>query len=214
MELGWGQRATLWIEAMPSKAKVVSAKIRSRGLTHHRVAVGTCWSRSGLQLDFYETNNGESSSVLELGEHLTEYPDISVVRTHSVLSSTLADIVPKDFGLVGLLNLDIQGAELEALRGFEHRMGEVDAVYSEVNFRSLYKDAPLFDELNVWLTRRGFYLADVSRVPQGWGDALWLRVNHRNPILKRRLRIAAQALGSVLCKLGQLRRRASRIWGH
>lgn len=172
---GWGSEKVLWIEALPEKAEAVKKKILEKGLTSSFVECATCWSEAGIELDFHETNNGESSSVLPLGEHATEYPEIKVVKRHKFISRRLDEVVPQDFGTIDLLNLDIQGAELEALKGLGSRINMVSAVYSEINLRPLYRGGAMLGELDDWLREQGFDLVDLHALKQGWGDALWVR---------------------------------------
>jgi len=83
-----------------------------------------------------------------------------------------------------LLAMDIQGAELRALKGAETLLHEhrVALVYCEVEFYELYKGQPLFWELGSFLDRTGYHLyslydphyhKDNPRV-LSWADALFV----------------------------------------
>ena len=50
-------------------------------------------------------------------------------------------------------------------------------VLAEVSFVPLYKDAPLFEDIDAFMTQAGFRRAAVypSDQPQNWGDALYVR---------------------------------------
>ena len=78
---------------------------------------------------------------------------------------------------VGVMKLDLQGAELMALRGAARLLEHARAVFLEVSFVPLYKDAPLFDEVDRFMTDRGFRRHGVypSDQPHNWGDALYVR---------------------------------------
>lgn len=56
------------------------------------------------------------------------------------------------------LKVDVQGAELDVLRGAERALADVRAVEVEVEFQQLYEGQPLFADVDVWLRERGFAL--------------------------------------------------------
>jgi hypothetical protein len=66
-----------------------------------------------------------------------------------------------------LLKLDIQGAELMVLRNAEARLASALVVQAEVEFLPLYRDQPLFGEVEGFLRARGFvfhrFFPTVSR---------------------------------------------------
>jgi FkbM family methyltransferase len=187
--LGWGSRRTIWVEALPDKAEKVRGLIA--GLPNHSVVNAVFWDHSGEQINFQETSNGQSSSALKLKDHSDVYSNITVKKVWSFTTTTAAETLPFDeLETVDLLNIDIQGAELRALQGFGPELDRVNAIYSEVNLRELYSGVALFDELDEWLSSKGFVLVDSELLPAvGWGDALWLRDSVVPPRPKaRRLR--------------------------
>jgi len=52
--------------------------------------------------------------------------------------------------------MDVQGGELLVLQGAEKRLKEVLVIHTEVEFVSLYKDQPLFADIDNFLRARGF----------------------------------------------------------
>jgi len=78
---------------------------------------------------------------------------------------------------VDVIKLDVQGAELKALYGARKLLGTVKAVYLEVSFVPIYKDGPLFHEIDRFLGECGYrrHAAYPSDQPHHWGDALYIR---------------------------------------
>ena len=69
-----------------------------------------------------------------------------------------------------LLKLDIQGAELDALRGATWILGETPVIHLEVSFVRFQDGLPLAHEVIAWLGGRGYLLYDFfefSRRPDG-----------------------------------------------
>jgi hypothetical protein len=175
------------------------------------VVEAVAWDVTGDVVDFNETNNGQSSSALALGLHATTYPDIRVTDVVKRETSRLEDVIDLEaLGPIGLVNLDIQGAELRALKGFGAHVSQAQAVYSEINRVELYEGCDLFPQLNAWLEARGFSCVDWELLPEGWGDALWLRRDciPIYPRSRRRARLALKGTHRAMTTARQLPARA------
>lgn len=92
---------------------------------------------------------------------------------------------------IDLLKLDLQGYELEALKGCEGCLQQVKAISTEVEFVPLYEGQPLFSEIALYLRDHGFYLFnlyDLWTQPDGQltaGDAVFLNQRYAEPSGKR-----------------------------
>ena len=77
----------------------------------------------------------------------------------------LADFVSAgDIKAPAMLKLDVQGFELEALRGCEDLLECFSYVYAECSFVELYTGQALADEVILWLRERNFHLRGVYNV--------------------------------------------------
>jgi hypothetical protein len=54
------------------------------------------------------------------------------------------------------LKIDVQGYELNVLRGAEKTLIDVDIILIETSFYELYKNQPLFKDIYDFLSNRGF----------------------------------------------------------
>jgi FkbM family methyltransferase len=129
------------------------------------------------EVTFSITNNGESSSILELGDHAQIYPNIVNVEQVQMMTTTLDKII-EDVGYpisnFNILNLDIQGAELKAMKGLTN-WTHIEAVFTEVNYREMYKGCALIGEIEEFLADKGFCKVEEVDTGAGWGDALFVR---------------------------------------
>jgi FkbM family methyltransferase len=128
-------------------------------------------------IKFHITNNGESSSILELGDHAKIYPHIVNVDTVEMKTTTLDTIIER-VGVYkfvwNVLNLDIQGAELKAMKGLTN-WDSIEAVFTEVNYREMYKGCGLEPEVTKFLEDKGFEKVEEDDTGCGWGDALYIK---------------------------------------
>lgn len=140
-----------------------------------------CVSDKMEEVKFNVTNNGQSSSILELGTHKDVHPEVTVSKTITMKAVTLAQIFnweKLDIANYDFVNMDIQGAELKAIRGMGNMIDKINAFYLEVNEKELYVGCALIGEIDEYLERFGFYRAETkwaSNGSLGWGDALYLR---------------------------------------
>jgi len=88
------------------------------------------------------------------------------------------------------LKIDVQGGELDVLRGAGHVLGKTLALFVEVEFLDIYEKQPLFCDVDRFLKERGFELIDLLEPGYGsyraspdvrlrsrllWADALYVR---------------------------------------
>lgn len=87
-----------------------------------------------------------------------------------------------DVGQIDMIKLDVQGAELKALYGARNLLKHVRVVLLEVAFVPIYKDAPLYAEIDCFMRECGFRQEAVypSDQPNNWGDALYVRSSSRD----------------------------------
>jgi len=132
----------------------------------------------GQQTKFYITNNGQSSSILEFGTHKNYYPGIQVTEVKEFNTKRLDTLFTENnisFSSRNFINLDIQGAELLALKGCGKIMDSIKYIYSEVNEEPLYKNCCLIHEMDNYLNSFGFARVETEITHCRWGDALYVR---------------------------------------
>jgi FkbM family methyltransferase len=171
---GIGVSNVWWVEGNPS----VMVKLRRalKPYPTHRYVQALVYEEDGAELDFHVTNvDGMSSSIYEFGTHSQFSPDIEFVQHFKLPTKTIDTIVAENkIENINLINLDLQGAELPALKGASKLLGGVDYILTEVNRDEVYKGCTKIQELSHFLT--DFVRVETHWVPnQGWGDALFIR---------------------------------------
>ena len=78
--------------------------------------------------------------------------------------------------LSNFLNIDIQGAELLALKGMGDLIKEYDYLYLEVNSEEVYMGCGLITEIDIYLEKYNFKRVETKWWGNaGWGDAFYIR---------------------------------------
>ena len=152
--------------------------------------------KEGENIEFKITNNTASSSILDLDVHAISYPDIKFIDTINMKTETIESMYTKQnipHNFANYLHLDIQGAELLALKGANEILNNFDYINVEVNLLHMYKDCPLVDDIDRYLQDRDFIRIETDFGPgpcktitgewpgerdytiDGWGDALYIR---------------------------------------
>jgi len=138
------------------------------------VAAGSSFCEAVIHLDTYESATGESSSLLKPKKHLRAHPETTFHKPRPVKVEPLDHIMKgKSFNF---LNMDVQGYELEVLRGATEAMKGVEYILIEVNRDELYEGCVMIDELDSFL--HNFKRVHTEWSPrQDWGDALYIRTD-------------------------------------
>jgi len=73
-----------------------------------------------------------------------------------------------------LLKIDVQGYELEVLKGAETSLPGIRVILAEVNFLDIHQNVPLLSDMVAWLDARGWVAYDVCGLTRRPLDqALW-----------------------------------------
>ena len=165
----------IWVEANPYKYEYIEKIINNYDQMYlAKFAAGYKEEEKFLNL----ANNGESSSILEFGTHKKSYPNIIYTSKIKVNTKPLDrwldenKITRKNYNF---LNIDIQGYELEALKGMTKQLKFVDFIYVEVNFCELYKGCPNISEMDDFLLNFSFLRVGTIKTKGGWGDAIYAK---------------------------------------
>jgi FkbM family methyltransferase len=170
-----GFEKIIFIEPQKEVFKILAAKFD--GMPGVELYNFACGSKAQEVAAMYceDVNQGQSSSLLKPDAHLWQHPEIKFNRMENV------SIFPLDFintSGCNVLMMDVQGFELEVLKGADNVLKNVDVVYTEVNRISMYEDCAHIGEMDAYLSQYGFQRKEVkwAHVNLGWGDAIYLKI--------------------------------------
>jgi len=129
-------------------------------------------------VEMFLEERGLSSSVLEPAYHLKQYPQIAFDKKTTV-NITRLDDEEFDVSKYNFINIDVQGYELNVLKGAEKTLENIDLIISEINKEEMYKDCAKVEDLDDYLSSHKFQRIATYWQQDGgtWGDGLYLKVN-------------------------------------
>jgi FkbM family methyltransferase len=182
IEINWLD--TYWFEANPD---MLSNLIANPDIDKNKIVMRAMTNITGQKIRFNVATSSMSSSIFAFQKHLDVYPDIKVEREIDVITLRLDDFF-QDF-VPDLINLDIQGSELLALKGAENILKRVRWIYTEVSFTELYDSGVLVGDIDSFLKQFGFERSGTRRLyGEGWGDAIYINTNLCRLPFKNRVR--------------------------
>lgn len=172
MELGINNQ--LWYEPNPELYFKLCENISSNP---NAEAQNFCVGNENKDVVLHISNNaGQSSSVLDLGTHRDVHPSVFYVKDITVPMVKLESHLPAHRKGLDFLNIDIQGKELEALKGMGDLLHNFKWAYLEVNRAELYIGCPLIEDLDAYLEKYNFVRVETYWAGNtNWGDALWIK---------------------------------------
>jgi FkbM family methyltransferase len=171
-----GVNRVLWFEANPKLVEQFKQNLSyiSMQELYNELLSNT----DGDEIEFYITNNNASSSMLKLKHHLKYYPHITVSDIIKLKTKKMSTFIREeriDTSKYNFINVDVQGAELKVIEGFEEYLDTIDFIYTEVNNEELYEGCPMMSEIDDFLSHHNFKRIETLMTAANWGDALYAR---------------------------------------
>jgi len=147
--------SVLWIEANPEVYNILIQQIAS--FENQKAMLALLGDINQESVPFHiSSNDAMSSSIYEYGSQfgfvgltITKTLHLPMVRLDSILSVTDAASYPHWV-------LDVQGSELNVLKGSGALLDQCLSIYVEVSTREVYNGGVLFQDLKEFLTCKGF----------------------------------------------------------
>jgi len=167
----------VWIDGNEELIPLIKEKLNNLNSQDLVLNYLVC-DKDGEELQFHITNNTQSSSVLDFDKHKIYYPGIDFIKTVTKKAYSLKFIIDEnniDMKNFNMLNLDLQGVELKALRGMGEYLRHIDYIYTEVNNDSIYKDNDLIVSIDEFLKGYNFIRVETVMLSEQWGDAFYIK---------------------------------------
>ena len=124
------------------------------------------WS-SNDKKEFYLTKKLHVSSLYKPNREFID--KFSTSSRYDIINTIILDVDTLDNqihheNIPHFIKIDVQGAELEILKGGIKTLQNVMGLEVEVNFKEIYKNMPLYSEIESFLKEQGFALIDYTNL--------------------------------------------------
>jgi len=121
------------------------------------------------KLNFYKTNNPQCSSILvpdfNFLETFGKSEEFKIIETTEIEVDTLDNQLKNlNINNIDFIKLDTQGSELYILKGSSKYLGNVLGIETEIEFKPIYQDQPLFSDIDNYLRSENFELLDLRKI--------------------------------------------------
>lgn len=177
-----GFNRILFIDPDPGNCAVIENKMKAHpGIVYAiaNCAAGSSFCKTGMYIETH--NQGQSNSILKPKLHTSQYPEIIFTESPQgeFYVKKIDDII-KEVKMYShqfhMLYMDLQGYEIEALKGASELLKSVTYVYSEVSREELYEGCALMPDVEKYLGNLQFELKAIDWSGNTWGDALFHRI--------------------------------------
>jgi FkbM family methyltransferase len=173
---------TIFFEPVPETFATLKSNIGDK-TTLVNTALGNMVGE--IEMNIENTNQGQSSSILEPVLHLQQYPHIKF-NNKTKVTITKLDTFIEDKDKYNMINIDVQGYELEVFKGGKDYLNHIDYIITEVNREELYKGCARIEELDKYLSDYGFDRVETTWDGITWGDALYIKNNDIKMVINKK----------------------------
>lgn len=160
----WFGKKVIWVEALPQLYNELLDNLMF--LSNQKAYQAVLSNEDNKKIDFYISNyDGACSSIFKFTENIKN-SDMWSNRNHKMINSIklkttkldtllkINNIDPKEYNH---WIIDLQGAELLALKGAENSIKFCKSIYIEVSKKKFYEEGVIWEELKDWLNKKNFF---------------------------------------------------------
>jgi FkbM family methyltransferase len=137
------------------------------------------YSKDIEEIDFHLTSaDGGADSIYKItiegsNNSWCNYTNIDTIKVPTI---TLDKLITNK-KTYNFLNLDVEGAELDALEGAVDLLDNIDYILCETQYKERFKDSPTHNIIESFLNKKGFCCVDKTDtyLSLNWGDALFIK---------------------------------------
>ena len=167
-------------EPLAANCKNIRTKIRDLNADRHRLEyydIALYQTALGAEdkdevVLAVSSNDAQSSSIMEPLVHLSQYPGITFQNKET---ASLKRLDGMGLGTFDMLNIDVQGYELEVLKGAMKTLESVKLIVVEVNRAELYRGCPMIEDLDEFLAQYALERKWTDWIGGTWGDAVYVK---------------------------------------
>ena len=160
----------LMIEAMAEKSATLASVCRELGNAEHLVTL--VGEKEVDDVSFFVVNTELRPDLVKTGSSKYKENANFPTEERALPQRTLQSILASRNASFELLKLDVQGAELDVIRGLGCRLSTVEVILIELSLVEYNKGAPLIATVLSELSKIGFVLYDIVEEHRHWSGCL------------------------------------------
>jgi 2-O-methyltransferase len=162
-------------EPVPSVYDRLADRVKGhKNVTAYNIALGSHATTAEMYIS--SGRNDASSSLSKPRDIAVFNADIKFTEKIKVRVETIDEwALQNKIAKVDFMWLDMQGHELEALKGAQSLLSSLSAIYTEVNLLSVYEGIPLYHEVWEWIRDFGFKIERIDFTWADQGEVLFVR---------------------------------------
>lgn len=162
----WLGKNVIWVEANPKI--FYDLKVNISEFKYQKAFNYLLHSSKGKKINFYlSSNDGASSSIYEFSKDFKEKKihfenklrNIHMNSKVMLITNTLDNLIEEqkvEISNFDHLVIDVQGAELDVLKGSINFLNKCKTIYIEISTENFYQNGTMWDEVKKFLNTNGF----------------------------------------------------------
>jgi FkbM family methyltransferase len=176
-----GIKNIVCFEPVPSTFEILKRNAFNKA---HAINLALGNENKKIEMNIETANDGQSSSILNPALHLIQYPhitfnskiEVQMVRLDDFIKNSDKQVLKINPFSYNFISLDVQGYELEVLKGSKETLNHIDYILCEVNRDIVYHGCPMVNELDDYLKKYNFKRVETTWDGNTWGDAFYLKM--------------------------------------
>jgi len=163
----------IFFEPLEEVYKTLCEKLpKTNNIKTFNLALGN--EKKPVIMNTEQVNLGMSSSILQPTEHLKQFPHI-VFDSKELVEMDKLDNIEYDRTLYDFICLDVQGYELEVLKGAINSLRYVKELIIDIH-AGLYEGSASVEEIDVLLIPLGFTAISYDWNSRKWGTVIYKKL--------------------------------------
>jgi FkbM family methyltransferase len=172
-----GIHHVLWVEGNPMIFEKLKENLKP--YPSNRALNALVSEDDQQEIEFQIANDSQASSIFTLGSSKVHHPDIHMTKSIRLKTRRIDQLFEEEhipIDQYNFLNIDLQGAELLAMKGMGELLYKIDHIYLEVNLARIYSGNPKLADIDRFLAAYGFRRMETAITKWQWGDAYYQRI--------------------------------------
>lgn len=170
-----GIKNLVLIEPRSEEFRLLKKNIKDPDCILIQKALGNKTGKEKMFISYGRNSAGASSSILKPKKHLELHKGIKFHETVEEVDIDKLDNLGLNNSKYNMINIDVQGYELEVFYGSDNTLQNIDYILTEINRDEVYENCAQIDKLDQFLNLHKFKRVETDWCGNLWGDAFYVK---------------------------------------